>query len=222
MLLVDDGEAEVGEDDILLKQRVRADDDVEFACRQPRQRRATFRRLVAPGHQGHTQASFFGERRHPVEMLARQDFRRRHHRRLPPRFDHLGHRKQGHDRLARADVALQQPDHALFGSEIGTDVVERLPLRAGERKRQRRLESANERAFGEVGAPDRLPHPGTDEQQGELVRQQFVEGQTGRGAAFRVDVLGRRRSVHHVERFGERWQLQAFDRIGSDPFRHAR
>ena len=40
MLLVDDGEAEIAEDDALLKQRVRADGDVDLARRERGERRA--------------------------------------------------------------------------------------------------------------------------------------------------------------------------------------
>ncbi len=163
-----------------------------------------------------------GERRHAIEMLPGQNFRRRHHRRLPAGLDHFGHGEKRHDRLARADVALQQPDHALVGPEVGADVLERLALRAGQRKRQGRLEPAGKRAFGNVGAPDRLAHPRANEEQGELVRKQFVKGETGRCAARRVDVLGRLRPVHRLERFGEGRQLQAFDGVGCDPFRQPR
>ena len=114
MLLVDDREAEIGEDDAFLEQRMRADRDVDFARRERRQRLAPLGGLVAAGQQRDAQARLLGERRHPLEMLARENFGRRHHRRLPPGLDHLGHREQRDDRLARADVALQQPDHALL------------------------------------------------------------------------------------------------------------
>ena len=45
-------------------------------------------------------------------MLAGEDFGRRHQRRLAAAFDCGQHRQQGHDRLAAADIALQQPHHA--------------------------------------------------------------------------------------------------------------
>ena len=75
--------------------------------------------------------------RHALEMLAGEDFGRRHQRRLPSRLDDVGHRQQRDDRLARADVALQQPDHPLRRGEIGADFGDRLRLRAGQRERQR-------------------------------------------------------------------------------------
>ena len=142
MLLVDDGEAEIGEDHAVLEERMRADDDMNRPRRQRRQGFAALRGLVAAGHQRHAQAGLPGERRHPVEMLARQNLGRRHHRRLPANLDHVGHGEQRDDGLARADVALQQPDHALFGAQVRADVGQRLLLRACQRKRQRRLEPA--------------------------------------------------------------------------------
>ena len=58
-------------------------------------------------------------------MLARQNFGRRHQRRLPPAFDHGGRGQQRHHGLAGAHVALQQPQHALGLGQIGDDVGDR-------------------------------------------------------------------------------------------------
>ena len=62
-------------------------------------------------------------------MLAGENLGRRHHRRLPPGLDHFGHREERDHGLARADVALQEPQHALLGPEIGADFGDRLALR---------------------------------------------------------------------------------------------
>ena len=142
MLLVDHRKPEIGERDALLEERVGADRDVDFAVRQCGERGAARRRPVAPGHEPDAQADPLGERRHPLVMLAGEDFGRRHHRRLPSRFDHVRHRDQRDHRLARSDVALQEPDHALLGPEIGADILDRLLLRFGQRERQRGLEAA--------------------------------------------------------------------------------
>ena len=125
-------------------------------------------------------------------MLAGEHFGRRHHRRLPPRLDHLRHRDQRNHGLARADVALQEPDHALFGRKIGADFVDRLALRPGQRERQRRLEPPAQRALGGMRPPGDPAHPRAHQKQRELVRQQFVVSQPGRGGPGRVDVRGRR------------------------------
>ena len=136
MLLVDDGEAEIGEGDALLKQRMRADGKIDLAFRERRQRPVALGGLVAAGQQGDAQPGGFGERAHPLEMLARKNFGRRHQRRLPPGFDDCRHRQQRDDGLAGADIALQQPQHALGRGEIGADLGERFGLRAGEAEGQ--------------------------------------------------------------------------------------
>ena len=78
-------------------------------------------------------------------MLAGEDFGRRHDGGLAAGFDHRRGRDQRHHRLAGADVALQQAQHALRAGEVGNDVVDRLLLRMGQRIRQR-LENARTQA----------------------------------------------------------------------------
>ena len=77
-------------------------------------------------------------------MLAREKLGRRHQGGLPAGFDRRGHGKQRHDGLTAADIALQQPEHAVGIGEVGVDLRERARLRA------RQLEGK----FGE----DRLAH----------------------------------------------------------------
>ena len=54
----------------------------------------------------------FGERRDGLDVLARQDFGRRHQGGLLADLGDGGGRQQRHHGLARSDVALQQPQHA--------------------------------------------------------------------------------------------------------------
>ena len=163
-----------------------------------------------------------GERGDALEMLAGEDFGRRHHRRLPSCFDHVGHRHERHHGLARSDVALQEPEHPLFGLEIGADVVDRLLLRLGQRKWQRGFEIAPQRAFGAVRAAGNDAHPRPHEEQRELVGEQFVIGEAGRRRTGRVDVLGSRRMVHRAERLGEGGQLEPVHGLVADPFGQSR
>ena len=72
-----------------------------------------------------------------LKMLARQDFGRRHQRRLAAAFDHGRGGEQRHHGLAGADVALQQPQHAFGLGEIGDDVGDRARLRRRQRIGQR-------------------------------------------------------------------------------------
>ena len=69
--------------------------------------------------------AFFGQRRDGREVLAREDFGRRHQRGLPAGLDHGRGGEQRHHGLAGADVALQQPHHAVRQSQVGDDVVDR-------------------------------------------------------------------------------------------------
>ena len=52
-------------------------------------------------------------------------------------LDRARHGEQRHHRLAGADIALQQAQHALGLGEIGVDLGQRLFLRAGQRIGQR-------------------------------------------------------------------------------------
>ena len=112
VLLVDHRKRQVLERHVLLEQRVGADDDVEVARRQRRHDGVAGAALLAAGQQRDAQARGLGEAGDGGEMLAGEDFGRRHQRRLPARFDHLGHGDQSHHRLAGADIALKEADHA--------------------------------------------------------------------------------------------------------------
>ena len=64
-------------------------------------------------------------------MLAREDLGRRHQGGLAAGLDHGRGGEQRHHGLARADVALQQAQHALGLGEIGVDLLDRrAPARA--------------------------------------------------------------------------------------------
>ena len=125
MLLVDDGEREIVECDVVLKQRVGADQEIDLAVREPRENVVALLAALAAGQDGDAEAGGFGERCDGVEMLAGEDFGRRHQRGLPAGFDHGRGGQQRDHCLARADIALQQPQHALRLAEIGDDVVDR-------------------------------------------------------------------------------------------------
>ena len=69
-------------------------------------------------------------------MLPGQDFGRRHQRRLLAVGHGQQHRVDGDDRLAAADVALQQAVHGVRPGHVGRDLGDRLvlPGRQLERK----------------------------------------------------------------------------------------
>ena len=68
-----------------------------------------------------------------VEMLAREDFGRRHQRGLAAAFDHGGRREQRDHGLAGADVALQQRSMRSGFARSATISVDRARLRRRQR-----------------------------------------------------------------------------------------
>ena len=69
-------------------------------------------------------------------MLPGQDLRRRHERHLQTVLHRHNRGEQGHDRLAGADVALQQPVHRLRLPHVVDDLLDGLSLTRREPERQ--------------------------------------------------------------------------------------
>ena len=177
MLLVDHGEREIGELDFLLDQRVRADDELDRTIGQALHRLLLLLLPVAAGQQGERHAGRLGERRDGGVVLARQQLGRRHQRGLRARLDRGQHGEEGDQRLAAADIALQQPHHALGLGHVGGDLGGREGLarrqREGQRRQRELLQAAV--ALGRAAGQRALmmAHQGDR----ELARQQFVEGE---------------------------------------------
>jgi len=91
-------------------------------------------------------------------MLSRDNFGRRHQRRLATDLNHLGHRQSGDDRLTGPDIALQQTQHAPIRGEIVMNVIERATLRPRQRKGQSGFDRLREPACAFVFAPRRAAH----------------------------------------------------------------
>ncbi len=111
MLLVHHRQPEMLVADARLEDRMRADEDVDRSIRQPHQRRLTRLAFLAPGqdrdidrHSGQYAAK-------RLIMLTREDFRWRQQGPLRPCLNRDEQRHQRHQRLARSDIALQQPQH---------------------------------------------------------------------------------------------------------------
>ena len=100
MLLVDHRETKIPEGDGLLKQRMRADHDVDFARGEAVEDFRARGALVAAGQQREPQAARHRERAQRLKMLARQNFGRRHQRRLPPGLDATRHGEQRDQRFS--------------------------------------------------------------------------------------------------------------------------
>ena len=133
VLLVDDHEPEVGELHVLLQERVGADDDAGLTAGRPQHRLGA----RGPGHRARQQgdrrgvgmaaqhatgaevAEQVGDR---PQVLLGQHLGRREEGCLAARVDHPQHGAQGDERLARADLALQQAVHRVRAREVGLDL----------------------------------------------------------------------------------------------------
>ena len=135
MLLVDDGQRQRLEHDVVLDQRVGADQQVDLAGLEPCQDIAPFLALFTAGEDRDAQAGALGQRRDGLDVLAGEDFGWRHQRRLLAGFRHGGRCEQRHHGLAGADVALQQPQHPHRLQQILDDGGHGLALRRGQRVR---------------------------------------------------------------------------------------
>ena len=97
------------------------------------------------GQQRDAEARRLQQPRDVDEVLLGQDLGRRHERHLQAVLHRDERRQQRDDRLARADVALQQPVHRLRPLQVVDDLLQRLPLPGGQPERQhapRRLADA--------------------------------------------------------------------------------
>ena len=203
VLLVDDREREIAERDILLEQRMGADQQIDVAEREPVENFLALAAALAPGEDGDANAGGLRQRGDGVEMLAGENLGRRHEGGLPAGFDHGGGGHQRHHGLAGADIALQQPQHALRQREVVDDVVDRFLLRMGERIGQR-LEDARAQAALAGAAASGLPaHMGAHQRERELPGEQFVIGQPRPGQALGRDVVRLGRPVQMAQRVGE-------------------
>ena len=66
-------------------------------------------------------------------VLACQDLGRRHQGRLGAGLDGLQHGGERHQRLAAADIALEEAGHRRRGCEVGADLRDRALLAGGRR-----------------------------------------------------------------------------------------
>ena len=178
--------------------------------------------LFAAGEDRDPQAGAFGERRDGLDVLARQDFRRRHQRGLLADLGDGGGRQQRHHGLARSDVALQQPQHAQRLAQIVGDGGGGLALRRRQRIGQRVDDLVAQMAVAGMavaGGPAQLR---AHQRQRQLTGQQFVEGEPRPERPVGQDIRQLDRHMHAVQRFGDRRKLAAADDFRADPFRQMR
>jgi len=212
VLLVDDGERQALELHLLLDHGVRADHQRRRAAGHLRERRRPLL-LLLPADQPGDALALGGEQgfepAHELgEMLRGEDFGRRHQGALPAGVDGARGGQRRDHRLARPDIALQQPVHGLGARQVGADLAHHAPLRGGECERQRGLQALPQG----VGALRRRQHRGMQARAlaprlvlRELLRQQLLGLEPlPRGVAVvhqRGECHIGRRSMQKSERF---------------------
>ena len=201
MLFVDHGQRQRLEDHVVLDQRVGADQEIDLAGLQPRQDLAPLLALLAAGQDRHPQARAFGQRGDGLDVLAREDFGRRHQRGLLAGLGDGGRGEQRHHRLAGADIALQQPQHPHRLAQILGDGGNRLALRGRQRIRQRVDDLLAQMAVAGVAVAGRAPQLRADQRQRQLTGEQFVEGKPRPERAIGQNVREFDRDMHTVQRF---------------------
>ena len=155
-------------------------------------------------------------------MLTCEDFRRRHQRALRAAFDGIEQRGQGDHRLARADVALQQPQHARRTRHIGVDFRDRLFLRARERKGQGGETLPLQLALAFKYAAFESAHARPDQQQRQLIGEQLVIGKPHARRHFGGKIAVALRRVRGHDRLTERWPAACLQQTLVQPFRQFR
>ena len=203
VLLVDHREGKVGERDLGLEQGVGPDHDPGAAARQIRQQPGAPGAALAAGEQRGREP---GGRQQPGErrlMLARQDLGRRHDRSLAAGLDRGEHREHGDERLAAADVALEQPQHARRPRHVGLDRRQHLPLPGGQAERQGVEQRPAQPAIAHQHPPRLLRGRAPHQRQRQLIGQQLVEGEALAGGRLGRDVGGAGRPMQAPQRVAE-------------------
>ena len=107
------------------------------------------------------------------------------------------------DRLPASDVALQKPQHPARREHVGLDLGERLLLRPGEEIGERAAHPSREVPVAGKRAPRKLPVAAPDERDGELRRENLIEGEPLSRLRPQRKVRRRLRTMQNVQRAPE-------------------
>ena len=102
------------------------------------------------------------------------------------RFDDGRRSKKRDDRLTGADVAVQEPQHAVRLRKIGDNLGDRALLRRGERIGQGLDDACAQKAFGRGATAGPRTHPPAQERKRQLAGEQFVISEARPGGTFRI------------------------------------
>ena len=160
--------------------------------------------LLAAGQDRDLHAGALGERRDGLDVLARQDFGRRHQRGLLAGFGDGGGGEQRDHGLAGADVALQQPQHAHRLAQISAMAASGLLLRGRQRIGQRVDDLAAQMAVAGMAVAGGAAQLRAHQRQRQLPGEQFVEGKPRPERAVGQDVGQLDRHMNAVQRLADR------------------
>ncbi len=222
VLLIDDRQRQVLEHHAFLHQRVRADHHLRLARGDLGQHLGA--RLA--GDLAGQPCGAHAQRGQPgakiVHVLLGQQFGRRGQRDLLAPL-HRQHRRQGGDHgLARADIALHQPQHRMRLGQVLADLLEHALLRTGQLERQAVAQLGHQRALPAqrrrvMGLQRHALTP-----QAEVMCQQFFHRQPTlrrmppRGQRRQIRI--RRWPVHRQQRTAQRGQAQPGQPAGRQQF----
>ena len=173
VLLVDDAEAQAVKNHVILEQGVGADHDLNLAGSDQIELFLSDLALVAAGQNEGRDADRGQMRLQAFQMLARQDFGRRHQGGLKTGGGEIGHGQHGHHRLARADIPLNQARHAKARGEVPANFVQGATLRARELEGKFRFQFQAETG-GFDGLGRLIGLCGLSPRHGEVVGQKLV------------------------------------------------
>ena len=133
VLLVDDRKRQVVEGNVVLKKCMRANEQMNVAAREPFENVAALAAALAAGQDRGLDAGGSRKRCDRRKVLTCQDLGRGHQGGLPAGLNGGGCGHERHHGLARADVALQESQHALGLGEVVDDLGNGAGLRIGQR-----------------------------------------------------------------------------------------
>ena len=135
-------------------------------------------------------------------VLLGQHFGRRHQRGLRAGLDRAQHREQRNQRLARADIALQEPQHAPLRTHVALDLGQRLELVRGRTVAEARERPGLQRAVAAQAPAAAAAHPAAHERERELPGQQLVVREAAPRLRARDRVGGCLNAAERVEKAG--------------------
>ena len=175
VLLVDDAQAKAPVLDVVGEEGLGAEDEVDLA-RLQRGEQGLARRVVdVAREEGEPDAERLEEAGGGRRVLPREELGRRHDRRLAARLYRVEAGEEGDERLARADVALEEPRHRPRRGHVRRDLGGRFHLAAreleGQALDQAPLEKAARGSAVDLGLASAHRPPG----HGELEIEELLE-----------------------------------------------